>query len=58
MFETSKFGEFMYVLKDFEDSLHEWASKDVSNTWGMRCEISEDKYIIYLTVNEGKDKSK
>jgi hypothetical protein len=58
IFELFDFEEFMYVIKDFEESLNQWASKDVTNTWGMRCEIGPDKYVIYLTVNEGKDKSK
>ena len=58
MFELKSFEEFMYVLRDFEISLHDWQSKDVDNTWGMRCEIGKNKYIIYLTVNENKDKSK
>tara|TARA_A100001391_G_scaffold161914_1_gene120880 strand:- start:447 stop:635 length:189 start_codon:yes stop_codon:yes gene_type:complete len=58
MFETKKFSEFMYVLKDFEESLYEWAKKDISNTWGMRCEVGDGEYVIYLTVNEGKNKSK
>ena len=58
MFELKSFEEFMYVLRDFEISLHNWQEKDSNNTWGMRCEIGKNKYIIYLTVNENKDKSK
>ena len=58
IFNISDFEEFMYILRDFEDSLSQWARKDISNTWGLRCEIGDGEYIIYLTVNEGKDKSK
>tara|TARA_R110001632_G_scaffold48739_1_gene122691 strand:+ start:99 stop:245 length:147 start_codon:yes stop_codon:yes gene_type:complete len=48
----------MYVLKDFEDSLSEWSKNDVANTWGMSSAIGENEYIIYITINEGKNKSK
>tara|TARA_R110001583_G_scaffold70882_2_gene200087 strand:+ start:486 stop:674 length:189 start_codon:yes stop_codon:yes gene_type:complete len=58
IFKTNKLHEFMYVLKDFEDSLSEWSKNDVANTWGMSSAIGENEYIIYITINEGKNKSK
>ena len=57
-FEINSFTEFMYILKDFDYSLHEWSSKDISNTWDMECELNDNGYVIYLTINESTNKSK
>ena len=57
-FRITNFEEFMYTLRDFNESLHEWGSENISNTWDLECSIGENEYIIYLTIDENKDKSK
>jgi hypothetical protein len=57
-FRIPNFEEFMYTLRDFNESLHEWESENISNTWDLECSIGENEYIIYLTIDESKDKSK
>jgi hypothetical protein len=57
-FRLSSFVEFMYALKDFEESLTRWQKENMSNTWDIDVVIEENEYIIYLTINESKDKGK
>ena len=56
-FEIYNFEEFMFTIQDFTDSLTMWKKENSNNTWDMELEIAEDKYIINIIINEGKDKS-
>ena len=53
-FRLSSFVEFMYALKDFNESLTRWEKENPLGTWNLE----ENEYIIYLTINESKDKGK
>jgi hypothetical protein len=57
-FETNNFTEFMYTLSDFEISAHIWADENASCTWDMKVEIGKNKFIIYLNIDENKNKYK
>ena len=57
-FRLSSFVEFMYALKDFNESLTRWEEENPSGTWNLDVVIEENEYIIYLTINESKDKGK
>ena len=47
----------LYSLRDLNDSLEEWG-KNVNNTWDLKVEIGEGKYLIYIQLDENKNKSK
>ena len=57
-FRLSSFVEFMYALKDFNESLTKWEKENPPGTWNLDVVIEENEYIIYLTINESKDKGK
>tara|TARA_R100000781_G_scaffold30876_3_gene22495 strand:- start:614 stop:799 length:186 start_codon:yes stop_codon:yes gene_type:complete len=56
-FYLEDFSEFMYSLRDLNDSLEEWG-KNVNNTWDLRVEIGKGEYVICVQLDEDKDKSK
>lgn len=56
-FSLEDFSDFMYSLRDLNDSLEEWG-KNVNNTWDLKVEIGEGKYLIYIQLDENKNKSK
>ena len=58
-FKIDNFNDFMCTLKDFEDSLNMWGSDNITNTWDLEVKIGDNnEYIIYVTIDESKNKSK
>jgi hypothetical protein len=57
-YTTNDFDEFMYTLKDFEESCTAFSSENASCTWDMRVEVSKNKYIIHIEIDEDKGKHK
>ena len=56
-FSLNDFSEFMYTMRDLNESLKEWG-KNSTNTWDMKIKIGKDQYYIEIELNEGKNKSK
>lgn len=56
-FYLKDFSEFMYSLRDLNDSLEDWGRRS-NNTWDLRVEIGKGKYLIYVQLDENKNKSK
>jgi len=48
----------MYTLKDFEESCVSFSSENASCTWDMKVEVSKNKYIIHIEIDEDKGKHK
>ena len=56
-FYLKDFSEFMYSLRDLNDSLEDWGRR-ANNPWDLRVEIGKGKYLIYVELDENKNKSK
>ena len=55
-YKTNNFEEFMYTLNDFDSSAR-LLEFETSCTWDMEVRVSKNQYIIYLNIDESKNKS-
>ena len=56
-YKTNNFEEFMYTLNDFDSSAR-LLEFETSCTWDMEVRVSKNQYIIYLNIDESKNRNK